>query len=370
VRIADRTLVVQFDVEGHETTSVLAQIANVMGVLSGLDIPELFPQLSVDHFGARAFDREAEEVMWVVSSLEAAAFIARGQPIEWLSRSLVQENTPAYRRSQADRRVGQIETALRDLLHEHGSRSATGDYIAQLWDEATIREIRKQARRERLGNDPRDLLDFVFLPQLVDAVHRQISWFDDGCIPDADRFKTAMSQLNKVRRKVAHHREISETDLQTCRDVAEIVLAPLSTPHPDLSEDFLVDRWEDEVSRLVAELQDAFAGASVEDKGAVTEDERRRQVIAAAQAQLDGVQAALEALERFVVPPQRSELHEATVSAMKRWRDALHDLSAATKKPDITIAQAEAARDAYLAALADVREMRQRIKAIRLGLST
>src|SRR5688572_21939502 len=71
VGLADRTLVVQFDVEAQETMPVLGEIANVMGVLSGLDIPSLFPQLSVDHLGARAFDSEGQEVMWVLSSFEA-----------------------------------------------------------------------------------------------------------------------------------------------------------------------------------------------------------------------------------------------------------------------------------------------------------
>jgi len=370
VGVADRTLVVQFEVDSHEMTSVLGEIANVMGVLSGLDIPELFPALPIDHLGTRAFDVEGQVVMWVLSSLEAAGFVGRGQPIEWLNRSMVQENTPGYRRSQADRRVGQIETALRDLLHEHGSGHGGADYIEQLWDKSQVRDLAKAASKEGLSSDPRDLLEFTFLPQLVDAITQQHAWFDDGCIPDPVSFKSLMTRLNKVRRKVAHHRDITEGDLQTCRLVVATVLGPLGTAHPDLAEDFLVDRWEDEVSRIVAELQSAFDGLAVSDRGTVSETERRRQVIAAAEGQLHGVDAAIQGLMHLVVPPQRKSLHDATVAAMSKWRDALSDLSAGTKTPDITVAEAEATRDEYQSALADVREMRERIRAIRLGLET
>ncbi len=370
VQMADRTLVVEFTVDKDDTTSLLGEVANVMGVLSGLDVPDLFPQLPVEHLGARAFDNEGQEIMWIISSLEAAGFIAKGQPIEWLNRSMVQENTPGYRRSQADRRVGQVETALRDLLHEHGVEHGGAAYLKHLWKESDIKDLEKAARKEGLSSDPRDLLDFTFLPQLVESVANNPFWFQDGCIPNPTRFKSEMARLNKIRRKVAHHREISEGDLQTCRDVAGIVLRPIGEVHPDLADDFLVDRWEDEVSRLISELQGAFDGISVADKGTVSESERRRQVIAAIQGQLDGVEATIEGFARLAVPAQRQALHEATLAAMGRWRDALIDLSEASKQPGITVSEAEAAREGYSAALAEVREMRQRIRAIRLGLET
>lgn len=92
--MADRTLVVEFTADTDDSTLLLAELANVMGVLSGLDVPDLFPELRVEHLGARAFDQEEQEIMWVISSLEAADFIARGRPIEWLNRSMVHENTP------------------------------------------------------------------------------------------------------------------------------------------------------------------------------------------------------------------------------------------------------------------------------------
>jgi len=153
VRMVDRTLVVEITVDSDEPMTVRGEIANVMGAVSGLDVPGLFPVLGVQSIGVRAFGAADEELLWIMSSIEAAGFIARGQPIEWLSRSLIQENTPAYRRSQADRRIGQVETALRDLIDQHANASAGAGYVDQLWAPRP-----NEGRRPRcLGcsNDPR-----------------------------------------------------------------------------------------------------------------------------------------------------------------------------------------------------------------------
>ena len=87
-----------------------------------------------------AFGPADAEVMWIVSSPEAARFAGDGKPIEWLAHSMVQENSAAYRRSRADRRIGQIETALRDLLDQHGTASAGSAYLTSLWTPSQIRD--------------------------------------------------------------------------------------------------------------------------------------------------------------------------------------------------------------------------------------
>jgi hypothetical protein len=79
VRVIDRTLVVEITVSSDEPLSVRGEIAGVMGALSGLDVPTLFPVLNVQSFGVRAFDTSGAELMWIISSLEAAAFVALKQ---------------------------------------------------------------------------------------------------------------------------------------------------------------------------------------------------------------------------------------------------------------------------------------------------
>ena len=113
VSMSDRTLVVEITARSTDPMTVRREIAGAMGALSGLGIPELFPVLRAESFGVQAYDDADEELLWVVSSIEVAGFAGDGRSVEWLANSLFQDNTPAYRRSQADRTIGQIETGLR-----------------------------------------------------------------------------------------------------------------------------------------------------------------------------------------------------------------------------------------------------------------
>lgn len=133
VRMSDRTLVVEITARSTDAITVRGEIAGVMGGLSGLGIPELFPVLHAESFGVRACDAAGEELLWVVSSIEVAGFAGEGRAVEWLANSIFQDNTPAYRRSQADRIIGQIETGLRELLDHHGLQRIGADYPGQLW---------------------------------------------------------------------------------------------------------------------------------------------------------------------------------------------------------------------------------------------
>jgi hypothetical protein len=369
VRMADRTLVVEIDVRSADPAAVRGEIVGVMGALSGLDVPGLFPVLEAQSFGVRAFDASGQELLWIVSSIEAAGFAARGQPIEWLARSLVQENTPAYRRSQADHTIGQVETALRDMMDHHALRHAGEHYVDRLWAAPAVGEMRDQARAEgHSASDSRTILDYAYLPQLRDGIASHMEWFDDGCLPESNAFEESVTRLNRVRRKVAHHRPISDEDLRVCKGEAHALLRPVGRAHPELAADFLVDRWEEQVAETITAAQQAIQSPSVPDLGTVSETERRRAAVDGLRAQLTGIEAALAALDRLVVPAQRSELHDTAVAALSRWRDALAELVAIAERPDLAPSEAEAAHAAYQAALGEVHELGRAIQGLRVGM--
>jgi hypothetical protein len=226
VELTEQMLVIEITVASSDGVSLRAEVCSVMGALSGLDVPSLFPVLGVKLFGVRAFSSTGDELIWIVSSLEAAAHAGAGRPIEWLSQSIVQENTAEYRRAQADRLVGQLETALRDLIEHHGSLAVSGGgFESVLWTPNDLRDMRRNARREgRDAADPRVLLEFVYLTDLRDLISAHAAWFSDGCVPDAPALLAELSKLNLVRRKVAHHRPIEEADLVALRRVAPIAV--------------------------------------------------------------------------------------------------------------------------------------------------
>ena len=371
VSMKDRTLVVEITARSTDPLMVRGEIAGVMGGLSGLGIPELFPVLDAETFGVRAYDAAGEELLWVVSSIEVAGFADEGRPVEWLANSLFQDNTPAYRRSQADRIIGQIETGLRDLLDYHGCQRIGADYPDQLWSPSELSELKGRARAEgRNSGDARTLLEYVLLPQLRDAIVDHDDWFDDGCLPDTGAFKASLGALNAVRRKVAHHRPISSDELRDCRAIARRCLAPVGGVHPYLVEDFLVDRWEDQMAQIVDSMRAGFDSADPPPAGSMPEAQRRQIAIDALTAQRRAVNEWLSSLSRLVVPPPRQQLHDSAVSALTRWQAALDDLISTGSRRDLTPAQAQAASDVYAEALDYVREVSEEIRRLRVSAPT
>lgn len=367
VRMADRTLVVEIVVPSADPIAVRGDIAGVMGALSGLDVPSLFPVLGAQSFGVRAYDSAGAELLWIVSSLEAAAFVARGQPIEWLARSWLQENTPAYRRSQADRVIGQVETALRDLVDLHATEHVGEEYLDHLWNEREVADLRDRAVAEgQPTDDSRGLLDFTFLPQLRDAITAHAEWMDDGCIPDPASFRQTMRNLNRVRRKVAHHRPVGEDDLVTCSEAAQAVFGPAGRTHPELAADFQVDRWEEQVAAVFESAMRQVQSPTVPERGSASERERRAAAAGALKTQLTGLEGALASMDRLVVPPQRSELHRRAVDALSQWIAGLRQLIAVAVDPDLTVADAEVAKRNYEQVLETVRELRREIQRLRV----
>ena len=371
VSMSDRTLVVEITARSTNPITVRGEIASVMSLLSGLGVPELFPVLHAESFGLRAYDDAGEELLWVVSSIEVAGFAGDGRAVDWLENSLFQDNTPAYRRSQADRTIGQIETGLRELLDHHGLQRIGAAYPNQLWPLSELSKIKGRADAEgRNSEDARTLLDYVFLPQLRDAIVDHHDWFDDGCLPDTEALKELLGALNTVRRKVAHHREISSDELRDCRAIARSCLTPIGGAHPNLIDDFLVDRWEDRAAEIVDGMRAGFDSADPPPVGLMPESQRRRLAIDALIAQRLAVNEALSSLSRLVVPPPRQQLHDAAVTALTHWQAALADLVAAGSKQDLTTAKAQAASAVYAEALDHVRKVTEEIRRLRVSAPT
>lgn len=77
---------------------------------------------------------------------------------------------------------------------------------------------------------------------------------------------------------------------------------------------------------------------------------------------------ALQELDRLVVPAQRSELHEAGVAALFRWRDALRELVDIASRADLTALEAETAYSAYQVALSEVRDLSREMQELRMRM--
>ena len=147
-------------------------------------------------------------------------------------------------------------------------------------------------------------------------------------------------------------------------------MAPIGHTHPELAQDFLVDRWEQRVDEIVASMQREFGAPQVPDRGAVPELTRHSAAVAALRAKLAAIEVAIDELDSVVVPGARRELHDLANAALHRWRRALSEMLTVARNPSLNAADAEEAADAFRAALGEVGELRARIQAVRLGTDT
>ena len=195
-------------------------------------------------------------------------------------------------------------------------------------------------------------------------------WFNNVSLPNPAALKTSLSRLNAVRRKVAHHREISSDELKDCRDIARSCLAPIGAAHPHLIDDFLVDRWEDRAAHIVDEMRAKIDSTDAPPAGSMPDAQRRRLAIEALVAQHHAVGEALSSLNQLAVPASRQQIHDAAVKALTHWQTALSDLIATGSQPGLTVAQAQAAGDVYAGALERVHEVTEEIRQLRVSAPT
>ena len=278
----------------------------------------------------------------------------------------------AYRRSQADRTIGQVETGLRELLDHHGLQRIGTAYPNQLWPLSELSRIKSRADGEgRDSQDARTLLDYVFLPQLRDAIVDHHDWFDDGCLPESEALKVSLGTLNTVRRKVAHHREISSDELRDCRAIARICLTP-SRGGPSVPDRRLPRRslGQRQAAQIVDGMRAGFDSADPPPAGSMLETQRRQIAIDALTAQQLAVNEALSSLSRLVVPPSRQQLHDAAVTALTHWQDALAELIGAGSNQHLTTTQVQAASTVYAEALDHVRDAAEEIRRLRVSAPT
>jgi len=366
VSIVDQSLTVEALATSDDSIRLRSQAAAIMGGLSGLEVPDLFPTLKFTSFAVRLVDHRGDEVFWIVSAPQDAKFAETGA-VRWLANSVFQDNTPAYRRSQADRLIGQLETGLRDLLHLHWQAAHGDGYTSVVLTSTLLKELRRMARRE--GEDEQDdrtLLNYTLLPQLAAAASGEPLLTTHGCVLDADQLKLDLAKLNKIRRKVAHHRDVTAQDLEITRTVVAAIFRPLGERHPDLTMDFLAERWDDAVQTLMKDLSTSMHTEDPPQAGTVPETERQAIAAKMLEQQLTAAKRGQYALGNLVVPAARQSIHDLAEQALRRLVEALSDTLEVARQESLNLEDALAAHDRHASAMDDIRRLGVEIERIRV----
>lgn|GEM_PF-7024370 len=365
VDVLNQTLTVTVEASSGDPMMLRGQAAAIMGGLSGFDIKDSFPSVNFATFGVRLQDRQGADVFSVVSKPEDAQF-ADGNVVRWLSNSIFQDNTGSSRRAAADRQIGILETSLRDLLDECWTSAHGSTYPQVQFDAKALQALRKSARQEgRNDQDGRELLDFTLLPQLADFFCTDPIVLAHSYVSDPAATRGRLTQLNKIRRKVAHYRPVSNEDVTIACDIVVDILEQVAAKRPELVDDFLVDRWEQTVARIVADVAAGFAQSEPPPVGSMPEKDRRQVAAEMLANQAAATSLGVTELRRLVVPPTRRPHHERAVSAFTIHTDAARAMQNLAEAEDASIGEIEAGAEVHAAAMKRVSELSEEIAELR-----
>ncbi len=366
VTLVDDSLTVEVLATSDDPVLLRGQAAAVMGGLSGLDVAEMFPELRFKNYAVRLVERGGDDLLWVITAPEDARFAETGS-VRWLANSVFQDNSPSYRRAQADRLIGQIEVGLRDLLEDHWSDAHGPGYATTVFTETLLKQLRKSARKEgEDATDDRTLLNYTLLPQLAGSVCTETLLTTHGCVPDAAKAKESLARVNKVRRKVAHHREVTQRDLDSLRSEGSVVLEPIGQLHPSLVVDFLTERWEQALDDLLKETRKGMQTADPTAAGSMPEVQRRRVAFDMFEQQLAAARRGLASLQVVVVPMTRRTVHDMAETAYQTLITALEDVTEAPRYPQLDVRAATEASNRHAEAMAEISDLGREIERVRV----
>lgn len=303
-----------------DSIGVKVEACTVMGFIVGFFQDEFALPSSIKNLGIKAFSDEGEEIMYVLSSLETARFCSEGKPIEWLTNSLFQDNTPEQRRARGKLLVSRIEIGLRHLI----SKRLETHCGANWWDQLVPKHIKDSAAnasRSEVGAGVAsgELIDYTYLPHLKDLVLQHWNDFQDVFQSDK-KFEQALKGLNAIRRPEAHNRPLSTSQIKQLESLYEYLAGAMTSVDSETVPSFLIQNWRERLANIVQETA----------KNIPTMYEKDRRNSRLVRSKFDRYAAALEdgltRIQSVVVPPGKEDLQSELESHWANLFDAVRNM--------------------------------------------
>jgi len=207
------TLVCEFFPYSQDSIGIKTEIGFIISFLEAFFRDNLHTP-EIENYGVKAFDENNQEILYALSSKQAAKAIGNGQAIEWLKNTIFEDNSEDFRLQQTKRKISEIEHALRRLICNILSKK--DEYW---WANCIRRKIRDSAENAfenqkgvtiSLGDE---LIDFTYLLQLKTIIID--NWRDFSSIfSNKNTFENSIESLNVIRRNEAHNRTISHSEIK------------------------------------------------------------------------------------------------------------------------------------------------------------
>lgn len=304
-----------------DSNDIKLEIATVMGFLHGLFEGNSFADtIEPKYFAIRAYDEGEEEIIYAISSIETAGFIASGNTIAWLKSTIFQENTNSYRLTIAKKQISEIENALRivvsDILSiKHG---------VEWWDKSVGEKLSKSVKSDyenQYGeniNDGAVLIKYSYLRQLKKIICT--NWKDFKHLFESKiGFEDSLDKLNLIRREEAHNREITKEHIEDLKEIYFFILPVISNIYPQIIPELLIENWKTKIREIMSNGYKPLYG----DTNLMEEPNQQTKLIKSTTSILhliDYLTKTEGQLTSLVVPVQKSKIHISLVEILSNYR--------------------------------------------------
>ncbi len=321
----NKTLECQFYAESNNSLDVKVEISSVMGALHGFFKDDSFKNMLLNYYAVRAFDKEDSELMYVISSKDAAALIGQGNSIDWMKSSIFLENTKDYRLSVAKRQISEIENALRKVIVDTLSKKHGGKWFALSVGEK-LREGVINTYYNQYGVEIEDgdiLINYTFVLQLKKIICTNWKDFSD-LFSNKIKFEKAILELNSIRREEAHNRNISTEDLEKLKEIYEFILIGITEKYPNILPHFLIDNWKIQIKEIMLSNKLEMIYSDNEIQAETNNGLKLVKTVLNLQKLINHINDKELKLKSIVVPIQKLNIHNELTGVLEKYR-ILHE---------------------------------------------
>ncbi|BAP54805.1 hypothetical protein THII_0508 [Thioploca ingrica] len=290
----------QFYPYAEESIDIKNEIAFIMDFLASFFRAE-FRLKNIQNFAVQAYSEEDVEIMYALSSLQAADWISEGRAIEWLRNTLFQENTVDHRMMIAKRQISWLENSLREVIAKICTQNFGNNWWNNCVDSALNKKLPKNVSHQNLTI--REWLNNTYIVDLKNIIIKQWDKFKSIFPINKIDFETILETLNIIRRDEAHNREITDDKIKQLDEIYHKIMGNIGTAYPELVPQYLVENWRSGVTNIIEEYK--------QNQIIINKGESLPNAIMQTQIMVRRLKDIELKLQSIIVPPLKQQLHYA-----------------------------------------------------------
>ncbi|MGB0562182.1 MAG: Swt1 family HEPN domain-containing protein [Spirulinaceae cyanobacterium] len=215
----------------------------------------------IERYAVSLLDAQECTFMYAISSASAVKSASRGESIEWLNGTVLEDTTDLHLLQVAKNIVSTTERTLRDFVHEVMQLSHGQEW----WQENVPDKIRtgvsKITKKKKLAE--RELLEHTYIHHLKDIILHNWSHFESSLAPKVE-FEETMKSFNVLRREEAHNRLLDQDYIEKLKGIQGKLFSGIAKNHPHLVDNLLSNDWKLKVGEIIENYSNWYARQKME----------------------------------------------------------------------------------------------------------